>query len=361
MKGPLAPRSTGRSLLLLRNALVVLTALTLLLSWLAFRSVEAETTAVATTTAPALLGIANARTALAEAERSVTETFASDRSSLTGPGEQYQNQIALANQALTEVSADNAAGERGSTLLLSIQGLLIDYIGLIEQADAQQDRAAGTVPPLATANLWYASGLMDDVQSRLEALARLQQERLDEQIRPKPVVDLAPLVLAVALVVVLVLGQRVLRVRFRRRVNPALVGATALAVLVLFTGLLSLLARFDLRAAAATLRGAAADHTAVVEDTSARGDRLLRDFLDHQCADTRCGTSVDRFRTTVRDPGREPDTVAAAARSKAATSEIADASAGGWLPVLPIAAGLVIGLVVLGFHPRLAEYRYERR
>ncbi|MEU5692441.1 hypothetical protein [Actinosynnema sp. NPDC020468] len=356
-----AKPSTGRSLLVLRNVVLGLVVLTLAVTWWAFRSVRGEVDTALGATAPALLGIANARTALAEAERSATEAFASGRGPMTGPGERYRNQIALANQALTQVATDTVAGDEGRARLRTVEGLVIDYIGLIGQADARQDRATDTVTPLTTANLWYASGLLDDVQTRLAALGRSQRDVLEEQTGPEPVLDVAPLVLSAALAVLLVLTQGRLRRRFRRQVNPALVAATLLTLVVAGIGLLSLDARRDLRVAAGTLESAVADHDAVVAGVGAHGDATLRDFLDRRCAATSCGTSVDRFRATTPDAGPEPDGPGAARSSATATAAIANAGVGGWEPVLPLAAAGVFALVLLGFQPRLAEYRYEGR
>ncbi|MBM7774361.1 hypothetical protein JOD54_004565 [Actinokineospora baliensis] len=353
-------RSTPGLLTRLRDVLVGAALLVLVVAWFDFRDVDSRVRDVETAAAPAVLGIANARDALARAELAVNETFASGRSPLTGPGEDYQNQIALASQALTQVAEDNVAGERGRTLLRSVQGLLIDYIGLIEQADAHQDRTSGVVPPLATANLWYASGLMDDVQARLVALSGMQQEQMLAGSPGVSAPDWPPLVLAVALVALLVLTQLWLPKRFRRAVNVPLLAATALAVTLAALTAASLDARADLGAARGGLDRVAARQADLVTATSAQGDLRLRQFLDKQCATFACGTGIDRFKP--RDPGSGKGSEAAVAEDTAvATDAITAAGIGGWEPLLPVAGLGAAAFIALGFQLRLADYRYERR
>lgn len=353
-------RTTGQSLVLLRNVLLTLTALTLVVSWLSFQAVRGTVDTVRTDTAPAVLGITNARIALAEAERAVNESFASGHSPLTGPGERYQNQIALGGQALTQVAEDNVAGERGRVLLRSVEGLLVDYIGLIEQADAHQDRERDAVPPLATANLWYASGLMDDVQNRLVTLSELQRAALTGQISPpgRLLTDLAPPVLAVTSLIALIRAQTWLRRRFRRRVNPALVAATVLTAGIAAIGLLNVMARQDLDHAVTTLDQAVDTRGTVVAANSAQGDTFLRAFLDRQCAGMACGVSVERFRPPPTHPTDSAQD--AAAKSERAATAIATADISGLEPLLPTAAACVGVLITLGLWPRLAEYRFPR-
>src|SRR5262249_53903698 len=154
-----------------------------------------------TRTAPAITELAAARLALVKADAEVINSFQTDQVQLTGPGEEFQNQMAIAGQSLTQVAEHNMAGEPGSRRLELVEGLLVTYQGLVGQAVAHVRQAAGErqagVDALGVTDLWSASRLlhgnvvpMQDrtparlggILGELDQLTEEQQRALNDQL-----------------------------------------------------------------------------------------------------------------------------------------------------------------------------------
>jgi hypothetical protein len=218
------------------------------------------------------------------------------------------------------VLADRNVGEVGDRQLLRVvQGLLIRYLGLIEQAHVSLSQG-GVV--LAGAYLSYASELLSG--SILGGLAEFRDVVATELTAqrhtwwrqpPSQLLWVVPLLVALALAWV---SQSYLVARFRRTLNWPLLGATV--------GLLAL--------------GAGAG---VPTWTSGR-------FTSTTEALQRIATA----RPTATALPQAPDAHLTAAAHAAANSYLLEY-------LMPLLAVAVVALVVAGFQQRLSEYRLRSR
>jgi hypothetical protein len=133
---------------------------------------------------PSILQVMAARTALVEADEAAIRSFQTGEVRLTGPGERYQNQIAVASQSLTQLAQDSVAGEGASQTIQLVTGLLVSYVGLIEQADAHYRQDGRSV--LGTADLWYASRLLHmpdgGILAQLDGLREAESRALAAEV-----------------------------------------------------------------------------------------------------------------------------------------------------------------------------------
>lgn len=369
-----APRTTTRRRLLdLRTALLGATVLVLASSWSSFHEVHSTIDTVGNRTAPGLQEAAIARSALAEADSLAINSFRSGEAQLAGPGDRYQNQIAVASQSLAQVAGDNAAGEPGSRQIQLVEGLLVAYTGWIEQADAHHRQGGDAPTALATTDLWYASRLLHTPESgilaQLDALVRAQQAALDEQVAGSSTTFVSVALVAVpitTLFVLLLLAQRFLRRRFRRAWNPPLVLATVALAAFSVIAVLGVVAQHRLEVAAADLRQVVDIWQARTSATDAAGQEMLKDLVTTQCAsaDGGCGDTVTRFITDLRSAGTgvQVDDRELTAAAKRVNEGIAAAGGtAGLEPLIPFGAALLAVLVPLGFRTRIEEYRYQPR
>ncbi|SES48047.1 hypothetical protein [Actinokineospora terrae] len=288
-------------------------------------------------------------------------SFQTGQARLTGPGEDYQSQLAQAGQRLAQIAEHNAAGEHASRTLQVVEGLVVAYSGAIGRADSflRSDRGSA----LGIAALWDAHRLLSapdsGILAQLDVLAAQQRASLDEQLghgwMSGWVVPLWALP-AVALLVLLVWTQVFLRARFRRALNAPLIAATVLAGLV--------------AAVLAVVVGHAHREVAAVDEAVAAvsmpadafllvGERKLGDLLAGQCAG-QCGDAVDAFVGSLPATVAEPDRAIAVAEVGPVYERLAGV-AELWV-VLTVPALLAVAvLVVVGLRPRLEEYRYSSR
>lgn len=367
-------RPTRRTLLRLRLVLLVTTVVTALASLSALQIVHIGIDGMGTMTTPAILEIAAAHKALAEADRAAIESFRSGGSRLTGfrPGEEYQNQIGIANQSLAQVAEDNAVGEAGSRTVQLVEGMLVVYTGLIGQADAQQRRdGAG----LSVADLWYASGIMhgrpSGILAELDRLRTMHERALDRRLSSgwtHPLVISAAAVPVATLLTVLLIAQVFIRRRFRRHLAPPLLAATVLlasvSVAMVAVGHNSHSRLGESRAA---LRQAVAARQAEAQDASVRRRLVLVRLLSGTCgaAVDACGPTVERFGTASRGlvaRAVRPAPVNEIIESRRVNDRMRAARIATPIPFLLAAAFLaVIAMIQWGFHPRIDEYRFQRR
>jgi hypothetical protein len=368
-----AVRSTTRARLhRLRAALLGTTLLALVSSWYAFDNVQDTIDTVRDRTAPALLEAAAARSALAEADSLAINSFSTGEAQLVGPGDRYQNRIAVASQSIAQVAEDNTLGEAGSKQLRVVAGLVVAYTGWIEQADAHYRQGGGTTE-LAAVDLWYASRLLHEpktgVLAQFEQLVQAQQDALRGQLDDSSTTFWRAVLVAVpivALLVLLVVAQHFLRRRFRRAWNLPLLFATVVLAGCGVITVLGVVAQQRVEAAADELRQVTSTWDTRTSANRATAQEELKNLVTKLCApaDGGCGDTVVRFVSDLRSTGT-PDTVTDkdltdAAKhvndSVAAADDYADLEA-----LIPIGAGLILLSVLLGLHPRIQEYRYEPR
>ncbi|MFD7907604.1 hypothetical protein ACFV4G_35905 [Kitasatospora sp. NPDC059747] len=179
---------------------------------------------------PALVDTAQLSYLLADADRVAAGSFASGTVRLSGPGQRYQDDLKSAHQALARAAEHDATGPAGSGRLQAVEGLLVEYTGLIEQAHATESQGA-----LGTAYLSYATNLMhkpgDGVLAQVRQLRAAEQQELDRQRQSgwlAPAALLGVLAPALLALVLLVATQRFLSRHFNRRLNPCLLTASLL-------------------------------------------------------------------------------------------------------------------------------------
>ncbi|MCZ4123444.1 hypothetical protein [Streptomyces sp. H39-S7] len=229
---PSPPPATPRRL---RRAVLALLLCTVAL-WgslqLALTGAHTAISAAAAHTVPAIVDTSQVAYFLADADRVAAGSFASGTVALSGPGQRYQDDLKSAHQALARAAEHDATGPAGSGQLQAIEGLLVEYTSLIEQAHATAGRGV-----LSTAYLSYASNLMhkpdSGILAQVQLLQAADQQALSRQ-RHSP--WLAPatlygvLVPAAVALVLLVATQRFLSRHFHRRINPYLLAASGLLI-----------------------------------------------------------------------------------------------------------------------------------
>jgi hypothetical protein len=360
--------TTRRTLLGLMAGLMIVTAIVFVTSLVAFIQGRGTADTVRTRTAPAILGIATARAALVRADHAAISSFTTG-AHLVGPGEEFQNQIAIASQSLTRVAENNMAGEAGSRDLQLIEGLLVTYTSLIGQADAHFRQTSGET--LGTADLWSASRLLHQILGQLDTLYEAQKRVLNDQLSTSSMTPGAVLVLLlpiVALFALLVVAHVVFRRRFRRRVNPWLVLAAVLLVALSWISSRVVVSQHHLEGSRSTLDRLVSDRRAQTSMMDAQGQKALRDLiLRTPCGKTgECGDTVARFITDVEKldgtAGDGVDDNHLTDETRKVNEQTAAASADVRLePLIYILTILIAAAVFFGFRPRLYEYRYRQR
>lgn len=365
MTGP--KTRTRRTLQRLCAGLLAGTVVVLVASWSAFQGVHRTAQTVQTRTAPSILEVDQARAALVAADAAAINSFHTGEVRLAGPGVQYQNQIAAASRSLAQVAEDNVAGSAGSQRIQLVEGLLVAYVGLIEQADALYRQDGGT--ELGKAHLWYASRLLHGgLLSQLDTLRQDEQRALSRQLSSgwlKPLAVSVWIGAILALLVLLLAAQIFLSLRFRRTLNPPLIGATVLLLVFTAGPSYSLVARHRLVAARHTLSQVGQDWRAQMEQTDRRGQRTLATLVTSACLPTTggCGDTVSRFLVDLSDPqtgsgatdGQQPT----ARIRKVNEQTVAAADTGSFDVLMSSAALAVAALILLGLWPRINEYRYQ--
>ncbi|MEV6872361.1 hypothetical protein [Amycolatopsis sp. NPDC051128] len=374
----LRPTRTRVRLVRLLVLLLATTLVMLAVSLGAVLSVLDAARTVRDHTTEAVLEVAAARAALSEADQAAIEAFRT-HATLTGPGQDYANNLASASQSLAKVAEANQAGAAGTGILQVVEGLVAAYSGAVGQADAHF-RAVGTpdahLPQpgekprpsevLGAADLWYASRLLhgpDGVLAQLTALQGLQRAELDDQLDDGMSPGLLPVwLLAPAAAAALLVGtQWYLWRRFRRRFNLPLVGATALTVGVGVTLAVALglqLRLDDVRARTDTVLADRQTGIAVA-DTSGRTGlvALLTRYCDPAAG---CGSTVADFTAQPRfaaTAAHERKVAEGATGVAAAARDAADSGGIEYLaPAFSIAA---LGLIAWGMSRRIDEYRYR--
>jgi len=377
-------RTTRQRLLRLRAIFLTLTVTTFATCAAAIGLAHNTIAEIRTHTVPAILEVSAARAALVAADRAAAQSFQIGTTRLTGLGGEYQNQIAIASQNLALVAEHNVAGDDGSEQLRVAEGLLVTYVGMVAQADAQHSPGGNQLQGdnlLSVASLWEASQILHDGDGKLDGsglLARVNRLRDSQEDALKHQLSsgwlsgrAAALGLTVVMLFLLLLWTQVYLARtFRRRANGWLLAATLL--LVLFGAGVSY--------TFTSQRGIAAAERALSEVEKEWGDQMSRALAKGQqslaavmkaCLG-RCGDTVDAF---IKDhPGTDNNGTAVHDVQQNRLSELsekitdvntqtaaANSTAHNWL-LNPAGVGVtglvVVALIWLGLRPRIEEYRY---
>lgn len=360
---------TGKTLRVLGVLLLIVTVVVGGTSWWVFQTVHSTVETVRNTTAPAIRDVLAAREAMVEADSAAVNSFRSDEVKLTGPGQQYQNQLTTASQRLVQVAQRNAAGT-GSQRIQLLEALLESYSGLIGQAQEHVGTAVGL------ADLWSASHLLhagdSPILTELNHLAMDQTRALNHQIAASSMtIDnllqwVAPIVL---LFVLLVVTQVFLRRRFKRAVNPPL-----LVAIVVLSGLsivmsLAVVSQHRLEDSRDDLNEVVRLGQKQPSAADARGQQALGELTEKKCvgANGGCGPTVEQFVSHLQPTGstteEDPDT-RLAKRESDFDDHINSAGkyAGGkYLILIPILTVVILTLIPFGLWPRIEEYRYRPR
>ncbi|ADJ47592.1 integral membrane protein [Amycolatopsis mediterranei S699] len=366
-----ATSTTRQTLWWLRFGLVAGSVLVLGTALATFLGVRASIAEVRERTAPAVLEVSLAKEAIVAAHRAAVTAFEARQARLTGPSEQYEDEIARTSQQLAQVAEHNAAGEAGSQTLLLIEGLLPSYNGFIGHAAAhfRQDPDG----PLAASNLQSASDLLtapdNGILARLDALEAAQRAALDEQLGANwlgPAITALWAVPLVLLLATLVWAQRFLARRFRRTVNTALLAATVACVLLGAGTALLLGIQSDARDGGAALEHAVDARSAATAAAAARARWTLAQVLTAQCGIqgvAACGETVTAFAAGTPVPPAVPDAPPGAVDESALLGP--GLTEPGWNGVLgfgiPVLAAGIGVLAAGGLQPRLDEYRFRAR
>lgn len=335
-----------------RLLLLILTATVLLwlIATIVVQGLHGTAATVRDQDAPAFTDATEARAVLSDADRAAWQSFRSGEAQLTGPGQQYQNDITTAGQDLEQLAALAPSGTAGQQLP-TISGQLVNYQGLVEQADAanRADIAVGNASghDLGYAYLTYSSSAMRDPQGGLLAsisgVTATDKQALDQGLGSwwgSPVLLLLVVAAAGWLLWCILRAQRFLLRRFRRLVSPPLALAGILTVVLLAWVLVTVLSAESSLGAA---RGTALPALTSVWQTQTSA-------VNAQAAALRAGQAPSASGGL--------NVTATQQASSALTADLTSAQDVGLLPAgIPVLAVAIVGLTWLGFKLRLDEYR----
>ena len=358
---PLAAAASGlrghSTPLQLRRLLIALLGATLLL-WVAATVLQhgmLSTSQAVGGTSAAYLDELQARAALSDADRAAWQSFRSGEAEFTGPGQQYQNDITTAGQALERLAALDAGNSSETSQLQTISGQLVNYEGEVEQADAEyrRDIALGgnSKDELGLAYLSYASSSLraqGGLLASINQLADHNEQTLEGQITSpwaNPALLLIFGVAALALLAAIAATQTFMQRRFKRLLSPPLLLAGVLAV--------SLSAWVITATLHADSAFGAARSSALPAVTS---------LWQAQTAAVSTEAAVLQAETSGTVPDRASGGLNAAATVRVTSvldADLASADdAEGLTAGIPILALAIGALLYLSLRPRLSEYRW---
>jgi hypothetical protein len=335
----------------LRRLLLVILVATVLL-WLiatiVMQGLHGTAAVVRDQDAPAFTDATEAHAVLSDADRAAWQSFRSGEAQLTGPGQQYQNDITTAGQDLERLAALAPSGT-ASQQLQTVSGQLVNYLGLVEQADAanRADIALGNASghDLGYAYLTYSSSTMHSPQGGLlasiDGVTGADRQALDQALgswRASPVLLVLVAAAAGGLLWSIIRAQQFLLRRFRRMISPPLVLAGVLTVVLLVWVMTTVLS-------AESAFGAA------------RGTALpaLTRVWQAQTGAVNAQAAALRAGRTASGPAGLNVTQQA---SNALNADLTSAQDVGGLPAgIPVLTAAIAGLAALGFKLRLDEYR----
>jgi len=344
----------------MRIGLLAGTALVLIGALGVFGFAALTTAAVSGRAAPAVLDVVAAQRELLAADHQAITGFGDGYSPLGSANADYQNQLTQAEQHLEQAAEANAAGQNGSQQLQLASGLVVSYIGMVEQADTDYNAPGGGNLALGAAQAWYASQVMrlsdGGIVNDLGTLRDDEQAGVtaaENSFWTSPWAVLLWLVPALALFVALVLAQWYLAVRFRRLFNWPMVAATALLLALAAGAAVTLLSDRQLRTAGQDIA------TVVADQPASNGTGDLGTLLARLCTGTGgCQAAITRYSSEPADLGVSDAKLAAdiatATRdaNRAATTDRVEY-------VIPGLAIAIAALIVLGLRRPIDEYRFR--
>jgi hypothetical protein len=363
--------TTRVSLYRLRIALVASSAIVLAAAFLAFEGAYLTIGVVNTRGVPAVLYTLNARQAVVSANQAAASSFGDDAGAdvqLTGAGAEYQAQINRASQSLEQIAAVNEAGTGGSQTIESIDGQFGAYQALIQQADASYALGENTV---GAADIWHATQLMQPpgMLSDLSTLQGDEQAAVNARFSSFWTSSWSVTLWALPSVLMLaglVLAQVRLARRFHRRISWPLVGATLLLFALAGGSVLLVRAEHRLGTAQRDLRRVVAEHGAAVNDTDNLGQHAVAKLLPTHCGGILpCGPTLTAFRAhlgaalssqAIQSEVNTADTADTAAMADLSAADVSD----GLPEAIPAVTVAIAVLILVGLHPRISEYRYQR-
>ena len=294
-----------------------------------------------------------AQAALSDADRAVWQSLRSGEAQFTGPGQQYEDDITIAEQDFQQVAALEPRDGAASGVLQTLTGQLVTYQGLVEQADAG-NRADTALGPASSHDLGYAylsyagqslhgqGGLLPTIIT----LGQLKQQTLHGRSRSLSVDPRLFVAVAAAGIVALGLAvacQLFLRRRFRRTISPPLLLAAAVAC-----GLLAWMGAVVLPAdaALAAARNTALPQVVKIWQNQTQAVDLQARALQAGASGTSAGAAGGLSLTAVQPASARLDADLAAAQKTTAL-----------LIGIPVAALAMAGLIFIAIKPRLDEYR----
>jgi hypothetical protein len=374
----LAPSRTARTMRLLRRALIVGALILGVLCEVGLAGAHGALDSVKVSGAPAAVQAREAADALAEAEQAAVTAIGSGASAVAGLGlgDEYDNDVALVDQSLTELAGDNAAGTAGLTQIDLIEATTVTYNNQVHQAYSDYQQGSGG---LAYPDLAQATTLAATLSGELGTLAKSEDTALTAQRSSgwlSSAADwlwLAPGVLVLALILA---TWRLILVRFRRRMSvPLALGTLCVLGTLLVCGLSLQAAESDERTAVASPHASTIrlyDQLAATATTDANnamtGQTGQPPLTPATCPVVyRAGLCGDQL-----SPRSAHTSAAAAAPSASTLREISDdaaryqaglaASTSGYavrvglIAVLAVAAAL---LAAFGLNTRIDEYTFR--
>jgi hypothetical protein len=335
--------------------------------WLYHRASDVDV-AIRERTGPMLVDVSVARRALYAAHEAATASFLDGRARLVGPGQDFYNQVAIATQSLAQAAATNGESS-GLAAVRTVDGLLASYLDGVSQAGAHA-RAGDDV--LAAVALWNAWRLLDEpggIIAKIDDLTATQAREVgigapaDQRIDPRLTAPL--LCCAVSgffLLLILVITQRLLRHRFRRRFNPGLLAATALALVLIAAGGSLVMSSVDRAGGAERLLGPVvglsgeADPNGIASSSGmATMEKLLARYCGGDLAE--CGPTVARAVAVHARPAVH----VAEGDEREVRRQLGSQDPAPWRDwVIPLGGLAVAGCAIAGFWPRFSEYRFRR-
>lgn len=208
-----------------------------LVFWVAATTVlvggQGAVTSVEKRGAPAYISARTAHAALSDADRAAWQSFRSGAAQLIGPGQQFRDDLTTATDNLAHIAELDLGGAAGRDLLRAVNAQVVTYQGMVEQAATYREGLAS----LGLAYLGYASDLLHGgLLARIDQIAQYDRQAVDDwhgSAWADPVAVLVTGVLGVALLAVLVYVQVSMARRFRRILNPPLLGASVLVLALL--------------------------------------------------------------------------------------------------------------------------------
>jgi hypothetical protein len=380
-------RTPSTTPLLLRRARSALVVLTLLVGGAALLVTWKEHTIVVAAgehTAPAVMQAYAAAQALTDADSQAVQTVplgAGPSGQYVDPFEQYQADIASAEQSLEQVAENNGAGEPGSQALQLIEGLVPAYTGLVEQADAFFRMAGAGEHGVGTEYLWSASELMHvqilTGQYSLDSLRSAEWAALvSQQSSPwvSPWLNALWIVLALALLGTLAATQYLLCRRLRRMLSTYLTLAAAVVIALCVTTSLVITSEQTFSAASRPLHTVIALQKTQTGQKDRQGQQELEQLIGADCGqcsaeqreiqgivvtDTQAVRQAQSVAKTCSD-GEIPDCVTRREGQFADDAAAAQAGYGESMMLISGLTALLLLLIPLGLRHHLDEYRYEQ-